>query len=527
MKMWYNKQKTLKQSLKQRVRNKPLKNGVAVNIDGDIFAWLYATCGRDVSEAKKILADYVVGYATGDISDLMFDCFCQNSLFPTDVLSWRGGKDCDVMQVRAVADFYAAIDEDPLAFLLSETRRNGMNAWLSVRMNDAHFGNAPNHWIHGDIYQHALAGGMMIGDVTGQYFAHCLDYGAESIRQKMLAYVCEVLDRYDVDGLELDFMREIFCFDYKKHPECHKIMTEFVADVRQHLRICETRRDHKIRLAVRLCRDIEDNRVFGFDAAEWVRRGLVDVLIPSPRWSSTDSDMPISKWRRLTDGTEVEVWAGLETHLIDPILQSVETVKGFAAQYFAEGADKIYLYNYFRFRSHDMDKNDFSIEEDYYTYMKGVENDAHVCVCWDAAKTRKNAECGTRRHVTTYQENCTKPYRTGEYHPLPMNLFGKITFVMKTGECAGKQVALFVGVTRGQAAPSVWVDGKNAPCLGISDGAYACHPRKLSNPDKVPYAEVDFYAYAVIAAKGNTREIILRGDGICVEYLELLVEDAE
>ncbi len=513
------------------------EKGVAVNIDGDILNHIYCTCGRNVNNIKNILAEYVAGYAKGGISDLLFCCFCQNSLFPTDVLSWRGDKlrqktgngaevdYSDIPAIRSVVDIYAAMDEDPIAFMLGETRKYGIHPWLSVRMNDAHFGKSPIHWIHGDLYYEAKEKGMMIGDVTGQYYAACFDYGTEYIRDKMFAYLCECVDKYDVDGLELDFMREIFCFDYKKNPDCYKVMTELVSRVRAYLRRKEKERGRSIRLAVRLCRDIEDNKVFGFDAAEWVRRGLVDVLIPSPRWTSTDSDMPIDKWKAMTEGTGVEIWAGLETYLSEPYLQSTETVKGFAAQYFDAGADRIYLYNYFRWRSKDMAESDFEDKEDFEIYQKSLENDAHVWAVWSACESAESTKKGTRRHVVTYQENCTKPYREGEYRPLPMCINGEARISIQTGESKNKKVTLFVGVRQGDAAPAVTVDGTSAPCIGETFDAYCLHPRRMSNPEKKMYADVDFYAYSITPSRERIRNIVLVGDGATVKYLEIKVED--
>lgn len=288
--------------------------GTVVNIDGDLFYWIYKSCGGDVTDVEETLASYVRGYADKGISDLLFCCFCQNSLFPTKVLSWRGDKltqkeenrgavdYSETPQVRAVTDIYGAMTQDPIAFLLEETRRNGMNAWLSMRMNDAHFNHQPTCWIHGDIYYEAKEKGMMIGDVTGRYYEECLDYGAAYVREKMVAYLCECVDKYDVDGLELDFMREIFCFDYKKNPDCHIIMTEFMARVRACVRAKEKERGYRIRLAVRLCRAIEDNKIFGFDAAEWVRRGLWTSSSRRPvgRARTAICPLPIGKrWRRV------------------------------------------------------------------------------------------------------------------------------------------------------------------------------------------------------------------------------------
>ena len=65
------------------------------------------------------------------------------------------------------------------------------------------------------------------------YFAACLDYARPEVRDYYMALIQETLDRYDIDGLELDFMREPYVFSADKEREGAPILTGWLREVRQ------------------------------------------------------------------------------------------------------------------------------------------------------------------------------------------------------------------------------------------------------------------------------------------------------
>ena len=73
---------------------------------------------------------------------------------------------------------------------------------------------------------------MTLGDEY-LYYKGAYNYEYEEIREKMLGYIKEQLTRYDVDGLELDYSREIQLFRYltADMDKCRNIMTEFVENL--------------------------------------------------------------------------------------------------------------------------------------------------------------------------------------------------------------------------------------------------------------------------------------------------------
>ncbi|NLZ37950.1 MAG: hypothetical protein GX897_10870, partial [Clostridiales bacterium] len=235
------------------------------------------------------------------------------------------------------------------------------------------------------------------------YFRYCFDYSVPEVRRKMLDYIKEQLWRYDPDGLELDFQREITCFDIENCPDRVEIMSDFVRSVREMTEERGRQLGHKIRLGVRLMRDIEQNLIYGFDIVNWAKEGLVDLVCYTPRWETSDSDMPSKEWKEKVKG--VELAAGIEILCCRPSHEAYCTpavARGYAVRYLSRGADSMYLFNYF-INPDDTDAHS--------GYMRKVN---------ETAGSLEEAMKHPYRHVVTFQD--IAPRGHGRHKPLPIKL---------------------------------------------------------------------------------------------------------
>lgn len=379
-------------------------HGIMLNIDVDstITGFLKNAAAKEsVTEAD--FYPYVDVYRNSQITDVLICAFCQFSQVPSHVFSDFAFK-CKQKTENGVSvdytDRYGAntlLHEkygiDAYAIWFRRLKEIGIRPWISVRMNDCHFPDEEASFLRSEFFYEAQEKGFMIGSEYG-YFRKCFNYAVPEVRAKMLAYLREQLMRYDVYGLELDFQREIFCFDYIHDPECHKIMTAFLREVRAITDQAGTVHGHKIALAVRLARDIEQNKIYGFDAQAIADEHLADMFIVSPRWETCDSGVPIGEWvRRFPD---MSIVAGIEI-LVNRLgtCATPEVIRGFASEYLAEGSDGIYLFNNF-----------FTPEAEAYQEIY------HTCGYPATVNSLP------RRMVVTYQdivpEGCTR------WHPLPL-----------------------------------------------------------------------------------------------------------
>jgi hypothetical protein len=174
----------------------------------------------------------------------------------------------------------------------------------------------------------------------------------EPVRDNMMGLIKEVCERYDLDGLELDWNRFPMHFREGEELEQGKVLTEWMATVHQVVEAAQEKWNHPIRLAARVPAQPDVAVGTGLDAVTWARRGLVDHLIVAPFFTTTDFDIPVERWVELLEGTGVGVTAGLEIRVQSypgsPTLPNTpERRRGAAMAALARGSQGIYLFNHF------------------------------------------------------------------------------------------------------------------------------------------------------------------------------------
>ena len=234
-------------------------------------------------------------------------------------------------------------------------RKAGINPWISFRMNDVHYrerktGPCLTEFYHAHPEDRRVPPGR--GFLTTVY-DRADDYAHPEIRERIFGMIEESLARYDPYGIELDFQRELRLFRYGMEYDGIEILNGFIREIDTLTHRFEKKYGHEIKFAVRVAPDIQTNFDFGLDVMQWVREGIVDMVIPAGRWSSNDNDMPIKLWHNLLKPYNVTLAPCIEMRLAPyPAAQmvwpNIETFAAFAASAYAQGADKIYIYNYFR-----------------------------------------------------------------------------------------------------------------------------------------------------------------------------------
>jgi len=255
---------------------------------------------------------------------------------------------------RQVIHSMWALDQqgvDYPARVIARCRERGISPWVSIRMNDCHYPDDLEHPFHGSMWRRGDLFRGAGGGVSG-YYARCLDYAQPEVRDLYRALIEECVQRYDVDGIELDFLREPYLFKPGAEEEGAKILHKWIREIRRLTERAGAERGRPIRLGVRVPSCVETARSWGLDAVTWAREGLVDLVVPAPRWATIQFDMPLDKWREALDGTGVSLAGGLEfsyrPHRNAPFARaSVEQSVGAATAVLAAGADAVYLFNIF------------------------------------------------------------------------------------------------------------------------------------------------------------------------------------
>ncbi len=240
---------------------------------------------------------------------------------------------------------------DPYRVWIDRSRKKKISPWISMRMNDLHCVDDEQSFLHSEFWRN----NPQLRRVSYRFREwrdKAFDYGRQEVRAYHMKLVKELIERYDFDGLELDWMRFGSYFRPGYESEGVPILTAFVSHVRRLLDNAEQKRGHRIKLGARIPSRPVTAVGLGMDGVTWARKGLVDMLVITPHFATIETDMPIELWRQLLDGTNVTLAAGLELHLrpYPPgIVQenSLETARGAAISFLNRGADRVYLFNYF------------------------------------------------------------------------------------------------------------------------------------------------------------------------------------
>ncbi len=242
---------------------------------------------------------------------------------------------------------------DPYAVWIARCREKGISPWLSMRMNDIHAVNETSNFMHSSFWRDHPEFWRVPNGSASPWQNRAMNYIHAEVRTHQMAFVRELLERYDPDGLELDWMRFGWHLTPGKEKEQGRYLTEFVREVRAIAKTWETRRGRPILLGVRVPAHPDAAALLGMDGVQWAREGLVDLLVPCPFWASSDFDIPVELWKERLGpaGASVVLAPGLEHNARPwpggkPVANTLASAYGFAASAHARQADALYLFNW-------------------------------------------------------------------------------------------------------------------------------------------------------------------------------------
>jgi hypothetical protein len=364
---------------------------------------------------------------------------------------------------KAWVDNARLLDErglDPYAVWIARCREKQISPWLSMRMNDVHDVDNPANFMHSTFWVKHPEYWRVPGS-TGSWVDRALDYGIPAVREFNMALIRELLERYDPDGLELDWMRFGYHFKPGREADGAGILTQFMRDARALTAEWSGKRGHRVKLGARVPAHPDAAKGLGMDGVAWVREGLVDMLVPTPFWATADFDIPIELWRERIGpaASKIVLAAGMEVLLqaypgAKQIENDLASVSGFAAASLHRGADQIYLFNY-------MDPNPIQGGPEAYRIL--LEKGLGLDVVTHAP----------RRHVVTYHDTVPAGMSNGAVLPIDGHKGGALRLYIGPAPKNG-QVLFIAGLAArdhvGDAAFGVSLNGK--PCKAIAD----CEP---------------------------------------------------
>lgn len=234
---------------------------------------------------------------------------------------------------------------DTYQILIDRSRRNDISPWISIRMNDHHYFDDTtkinSFWLRHPEFRTSERGSY--------------NFAKKEVRDYFKSFVREVLDKYDVDGIELDWMRSPSIFKREDISQGMELINQFMKDVRQITGQKSRERGHPIKIAARVPVLPNIGKNYGLDGVAWVKNATVDILIPT-NWASTNFNIPVELWRSeigpghdyiLAPGADAIGHKSFNNSQHKMIFSNIETMRGFAASTYSRGADVIYYFNSF------------------------------------------------------------------------------------------------------------------------------------------------------------------------------------
>ena len=152
----------------------------------------------------------------------------------------------------------------------------------------------------------------------------------------------ELIDRYDMDTLELDFMRFAFYFhEHEAYVQRH-VLTQLIRRIRQCVDKRNAGRDKPLCLTARVPDTVELGLRNGIDVPVWLAEGLLDGITISGGYSPFGTP-----WRELVQLAAKAGLPALACLSSGGLGRDIEVIRAAAARAISHGCCGIELWNYF------------------------------------------------------------------------------------------------------------------------------------------------------------------------------------
>ncbi|MFO0892392.1 MAG: hypothetical protein U0790_25035 [Isosphaeraceae bacterium] len=332
---------------------------VLYNFDGDSCLFTRAGSKGPVATGREDLVRLIdeVAYEGSQVDTILVCVNAQVMYYPTTVGTMRGAGSTPEERQRWPASETQRFENvrrffdsgiDPYAVMLDEARKRGKEALLTYRVNDAH----GNDFLRTRFWEEHPDCRLGKG---------ALDFGKGEVREYVFRLIEEAVRRYDADGLELDFNRFPAFFRGGTTDERLAMMNAHVERIRGLLDEVGRERGRRLVLGVRVPSNFgrkpptpQTSREIGCDPAAWAKHGWVDFVVVS-EFLFERGDLPIREWKAAI--REVPVYGGIEctTGGKRELYLTAEQYRQAARRLRAQGADGVYLFNFFTTREYGPD----------------------------------------------------------------------------------------------------------------------------------------------------------------------------
>lgn len=278
---------------------------------------------------------------------------------------------------------------DWVAEMSAHCRRRGISPWISIRMNDMHGANSwEGSFMNCDLQKDPRfrLSGREVNPRDGiNRMLQPLNYAHPEVRDYMLLQIRELVEEYDFEGLELDWLRCPFCCETPATPENRATMLQWIREIRKLTQARSEKTGKPYPLGLRIPCRLGLLKEIGLDVKAMADAGLIDFVGCGNFWQ-TAWDVPYDELRRELGGKvallgvidDAPNWLTArepesKKQSFRLLTASPELLRGNAAGKLALGVDGIEQFNFFC-SDEGPHTTDLSRRQARYPALKGIEN---------------------------------------------------------------------------------------------------------------------------------------------------------
>ncbi len=244
---------------------------------------------------------------------------------------------------------------DALKLVIDFCRENEKEVFFTHRINDIH-----DSFIDWELStwkrehpEYLLGAREDLNKYNGAHTRHwwtSLNFELTEVRDYLIAIVEDVCQRYDIDGIEIDYFRAPMFFrptmELKPVTAAQvEILTGFQRRVRQVAYREGNRRGRPILVAARVPMTVSKRRLVGIDVKRWLTDDLLDILTTGGGY--VPFTMPTSELVELGHQHNTPVYPTISASGMKGRFRAVKSWRAAAANAWHHGADGIVLFNTF------------------------------------------------------------------------------------------------------------------------------------------------------------------------------------
>lgn len=244
---------------------------------------------------------------------------------------------------------------DPVAVVVEQGRRAGLEVFVCMRVNDVHDAR-----LEGGVEDPLMSPvkkrhpDWLLGEEGTRRTAY--NFALPQVRQYKLGLAREAIEKYDLDGLDWDFCRHPFLFPQGQEAEGAPLLTELLGEIRRSLDEKGERVGRRLSLSVRVPGSLDEVLEQGMDVRSWLSKGLLDLLIVGYQ-PGNKHRLPVEEYAEAARGTGTQIVAQglglfqqprpLSAKLIwnEKDYYTPEMCRAVAAAHYRAGAQGIFVFN--------------------------------------------------------------------------------------------------------------------------------------------------------------------------------------